>query len=234
MILYVSCIIIVLSKINFWSIAFLKDSILWTSLTAFALLMNSADVHKQKTLFSKTIIDSVKVIVLIQFIANSYTFSLMSELILVPIIFIITMLEVYSVNKEEYQKINRVLFIVLLIISIIILLNSIYLIKIDINKFRTYETLKKSVLPIILTALYLPFVYSIMLISNYESLFLRLKFGEKKSKQVIRYAKYKILLYCSINFKRQHKIMNMGLYNIMNIKSKDDVNEMIKLYKKRN
>lgn len=234
MILYVYGITIILSKCEFWSIVFLKDLILWTLLTAFALLMNSADVHKQKTLISKTVIDSVKIIVLIQFIANSYTFSLLSELILIPVIFIITMLEVYSAKKEEYRKINRVLSALLIIISITILLNSVYLIRNDISKFRTYETLKKSILPIILTALYLPFIYCVMLISNYESIFLRLKFGEKKSKQVIRYAQYKILLYCSFNFKRQHKIMNMGLYNMMNIKNRNDVNEMIKLYKKRN
>lgn len=234
MIFYISIIIVLLSKFGFWSMMFLKDSILWTFLTAFILLMNSVDVHKQKSLFLKTIIDSLKVIVIIQFIANSYTFSLISELILIPIIVLITMLEAYSSGKEEYKKLNQILFILLVIISASIIINSIYLIKIDLNKFRTYETLKKSVLPIILTISYLPFIYTVMLISNYESLFLRFKFGEKKSKQVIRYAKYKILLYCNINFKRQHKIMNMGLYNIMNIKNKEDVDTMIKLYKQQN
>ncbi len=231
MIGYISIVVSILSVFGWWSASLLKETIVWIFMTAFVLVINSVNVKKQKDLFQNAIIDSFKIIVIIQFIADSYTFSFVVEFLLVPIVFLMALLEIFTRDREEYRNVNRVMIFLLMIFGILVIMNSINFIIIDPNRFRTCENVNKFWLPIKLTILYLPFVYMVSLISNYEVLFFRLKIGENKSKKVIRYAKYRILLYCKLSFRRQHEIMNMGLFNIMNIKTKEDVDDMIKCYR---
>lgn len=232
MIIYISICIAILALIDLWSILLLKDSLIWFCFTAFVITLKAVTSKSQVDFIKKAIVNSIKIVVFLQFIINSYTFPLVIELVLFPIIVMIAMLEVVSSKDVKYITVNKLMNTLLIIIGFIILSNAIYNIYIHLDEFGNYFTLKKFLLPIILTILYAPFLYLVLVISNYEQLFLRLNIGEKINIKVTRYAKRKLLCYCKLNLRRQRIALNMGNYNIMKINSKYDVEEMIKSYEK--
>lgn len=230
MIVYLGLCILLLEYFNFWTIILLKDAIFWFLLTALVLTSNAITNNGKDKIFKSIFIKSIQVIVVIQFIANSYTFSLITEIIVLPIILIVVGLEVYSENKEAYQQVNKLMNFILFSFGVAILINAVYLITINFNKFGSYLTLKKFLFPIILTILYLPFLFFSVIISNYEQLFLRVSLSQADLK-VKRYARKILLFYCKFNLNKINLALNMSNYNVMSIKSNDDVDDMINKYK---
>jgi hypothetical protein len=87
-------------------------------------------------------------------------------------------------------------------------------------------------LPILLSILFLPFIYFLKLFATYEALFVRLKLGSEKSKKLKRYAKWEIIKHCRLSLKKVEKASNRNIYNLlMFIKNRDDVDEMIRVIK---
>jgi hypothetical protein len=69
-----------------------------------------------------------------------------------------------------------------------------------------------------------------MLFDAYERLFVRLNLGYEKSNKLKRYTKRKIIKHCLLSLKKVNKTLNMNTYNLMHIRNKEDVDEMIKVY----
>ena len=84
MIIYVELIILALALIGFWDLSLLKDTILWTAFVGFLLLMKTDKINSEKNYLKTIILDSFKGVIIIEFIANFYSFSLITELILIP------------------------------------------------------------------------------------------------------------------------------------------------------
>jgi len=71
------------------------------------------------------------------------------------------------------------------------------------------------------------------LLMGYEKLFNRLNHSIKEDRKFRRYAKRKIFYQCLFDLKKLDKAANMNLFNLMQIKSRQDVQEMVKTYKEK-
>lgn len=61
--------------------------------------------------------------------------------------------------------------------------------------------------------------------------FVRLNLGYKKNNKLKSYSKRKIIKHCLLNLKMVNNALNMKNYNLMHIKNKEDIDEMVKVYK---
>lgn len=228
MTIYVTAIIFLLKYLNYWDINLLKDTIFWFLFSSFYMVINSISLHKKENIFKKYMLDSLKFIVVIEFISNKYTFSFIWEFFLILIAVLITMAEVYSKSNEEYKLANKTLGTLLAAIGFIILINSINSIIKDYRNFGTIDTLKEFLLTPILTLMFLPFVYLVVLFSNYELIFLRLNLGIKKSKELKKYAKMKLCFFCHFSLKRQKIVLQDHVFKLSTIRNKTDIDKIIK------
>ena len=227
MIVYTAVIVFALHSINFWNDSLLKITFFWFC-SGIMMCVNSVTLETDQNGFRKIIFDNIKITIIVVFIVNVYTFSLVIELFLVPIVSFIVLYNVYAGRDEKNSNIVDLMNGLLIIIVIIILIYFIANVVSDYKNFVGLDTLRKFLLPPLLTFLFLPFIYFLLLFCTYEQLFVQMKIGCKKSKKLKRYAKIKIFKHCLLSLKSVKKFSSVNRFKLMQIRNKEDVDNMIK------
>jgi len=228
MIAYTTGIVFVLYQINFWNTSLLKDTVVWFCFTGILMSFNLVTSDTDQNLFRKIIVSNIKIVIIIEFIVNTYTFSLVGELILIPVVTFIVILEVVAKTDEKDSSVAKLMNGLQIIIGIVILIFAISNVVSDYKNFGSLDTLRNFLLAPLLTISFLPFIYFMVLFATYELLFTRLNLGYEKSKKLKRYAKRKIIQHCLLSLKKVKKALNMNTYNLMHIRNEEDVDKMIK------
>lgn len=191
---YVAIVVFGLFKLGFWEWSLLKDTIFWTFGFAIVLVFRSNTI-KRISDFKPILKDAVKWTIIVEFLVAFYTFSLTTELIILPILVFIGMLQAYSDTDEKYSQVSKILKNTLSIVGLGILGYVAYKTFYQGGELITIGNVKSLILPIILTALFIPFVYLLSLLMIYENLFVRLKFfieedklRKKVKRQILRIA----------------------------------------------
>jgi hypothetical protein len=230
-IVYTVGITFVLYLLNFWNISLLKDTILWLCFSGIVICFRYVSSKEDENLLRNIIIDNIKIVIIIEFIANFFTFSLAAELVLIPFMAFIAGLDVIAKTDKKNISVVRLLNGLQIIIGLFIFIYAFSQAIADYKNIVNLDTLKSFLLAPLLAVLFSPFVYFMALLVKYELLFLRLEMGCEKSKKLKNYAKKKIILYCLLSLKKTKKALNMKTYNLMLIRNKDDVDEMVKAYR---
>lgn len=227
MIAYTIGIVIVLYQINLWNISLLKDTVVWFCFICIPISFYSVTSKTDQNLFRKIIVYNIKIVIIIEFIVNTYTFSLVGELVLIPVVTFILLLGVVAKTDEKNTSVAKLTNGLLIIIGIVILIFAISNVVSDYKNFVSLDTLRKFLLPPVLTILFLPFIYFMVLFSTYEQLFVQLNLGYEKSKKLKRYAKRKIIQHCLLSLKKVKKALNTNIYNLKVIRYEEDVDKLI-------
>lgn len=236
MILYVFVITYFLYLIGFWNTSLLKDTILWFISTGIISAFRAVDKGKNFNYFIELAKDYVKITIILEFIINLYTFSLIGELILIPFVFFINMLIIILDTFPEYQNeksepTKKLLKFINAILGLYIIFNSILLAIKNIKDVGSISNLNSLLLPPILSLLFLVFIYFLALWASYEEIFTRIQFGENKSKKLIAYIQFKIFLLCHVNINRVNNFWKLNGLRVLNIKNNSDFLEVISNHK---
>ena len=198
LLIYIFIVVFLFKELSFWDISFLKDTVFWFFTVALVLLFDYNKIKGLKS-FKEIIKKTLKWTIIIQFMANYYTFSLKAELILVPVFIIINLLIAYSPTIDRGEKVVGFLSKTLGIIVLMVFLFAFYKIVVNFDTFFTLINLKIFVWIPILTILFLPFLYIQTLYMKYELLFCHINFMTKDlslrralKMQVIRRAKFNL------------------------------------------
>lgn len=206
---YVILFVWLLYKIHLWDFSLVKDTLFWFFSTAFVTFFNLPKAD-EKGFFKNLVKDNLKVIIILEFLLNFYTFSFLLEFILVPIIFIISVTSTvseYQTQKDSTLKYSHFLKNILAFFGLFVFVFVLYKTIIGYKEFLTVSNLKAFFLPIVFTTLCLPFFYLLAIYIQYNDLFIVLNhLFKNKGKELTRKVKLKIL--CSANFslKRLKKI----------------------------
>jgi len=233
MITYTTGIVIFFYLVKFWNASLLKDTVIWFCFIGIFMSFNLATSEKDENLFRKIIINNIKIVMVIEFTVNTYTFSLIGELFFIPLVALIVILEVVARMDKKNLSVAKLMLGLQVIIGWLILVYAISNVVSDYKSFGNLDTLKNFLLAPLLTISISPFIYFLALFVTYELLFVRLDLGCEKSKELKSYAKRKIILYCLLSLKKAKKSLNMNNYNLMLIRKKEDVDDMIDEMKKR-
>ena len=229
LIIYVELIIFILAISSFWNLSFLKDSISWFIFAGIPLVFSFQKVNSEKNHFKSILSSSIKGIILVEFIANFYSFTLVAELIIIPVITFIGIMQVMSEFKPEHNQVSNFLKTIMGIIGLTIFGLMVYRISQNFSDFLNINTLKTFMLPIVLTILTLPFLYFVALYSIYQTMILRMSRRLKKKKHK-RYLKMKLIQNFHINRPKLRKFQQtLGFEPIMN---KSDIKNAINKFGK--
>lgn len=228
MLLYISLIVFVLHIDGIWEVSMTKDSIIWVIGGAFVMLFNSDKAMENETHLKDILIRNLTMLLIVEYLISQYVFALWFEILLVPVLTILAMLQAFAGTDKKYLQTKGLLDGLLGIIGIALLAHAIYGVVLDINNFATLDTLRTIALPIILTLAFLPFLYGFVLWMKYENVFVRLKVFTQ-DKELARYAKWKIFLTCGLGL---HNLnlwsRHMGAWHPEN---RDDVHRKIHAFK---
>lgn len=217
MFINITGITICLYHFKIWNLGLLKDTIIWSIASATVLFFN---INKAKdfTYFKPIVFENLKVIVILEFMTNFYTFNFVTEMIVIPIITFLGVLQIYAEHSAktnpEHMKVASCLKSTFAIFGILIFLYVSFETYKYYIELLTVQNIKCLLLPFVLTILLIPFLYLLALYMNYEILFTRIPYlikEEKKQKKLKR----NILLYSNINLNKLYKIStNLNWYII--------------------
>lgn len=229
--LYSLLIVLLLSGLEIWETFLFKDTVYWFIGTAFVLLLNINKAAQGKGFFKKVLKDNLRVIIVLEFVVNLYTFNFFIELVLVPILFFVIAMNVLAETKAEYTQVKKVLDYFLSTIGIFFIIFALGKIIGDYQAFTSSENLKALVLPPILTSAFIPFLYFFALLMTYETLFLRLNHFLKNNSELSRFAKVKIFQFCHLNLAKLNRFAQESTQDLMRLNNKTDVLRMFEKFK---
>lgn len=191
--------------LSFWNWIYIKDIIFWTLFTGVPVCFNSTNRNLEEHYFKNIIIDNLKFTALTEFITGTFTFHILIELILQPILFFCVILQVSA--KDESEKTKKVVDNIIGIIGIVIIMLTIKSAVDGIGGIQFVDVLMGLFLPIVLSVLYLPVAYFFALYSKYEIIFLRMSFKEPNNKKLKLHHRIEIIKTCNLSYSKVCKFL---------------------------
>jgi len=218
--LYAVLIIWLLYTLRLWEFTLLKDTIFWFFGVAFLLIFR-VTAKTETNFFKVTLKDAWKWTILIEFISNLYVFSLWLELILTFIIISFSAMKPIADGDKKYKDVSGCISKSISVLSAFIILFSLYKTIEHYKEFFSMENTRSILVSPVLTVLYMPFLYLLTLMFQYETLFIRLKFMSRDDKAFRRSLKWQVFKTAKFNLTKVNNIssniMKADLYTIENI-----------------
>lgn len=137
---------------------------------------------------------SLKLSGIFEFIVVAYTFSLVTELVLVPILFFLAATLAFASTKPEYAKVKVLLELILGTFAAVLVWNSVSSIWSQPDQFFTTDTGRNFVLPILLTVGSIPVFYLLFCYSHIEQARIQIDQKTFQSDDLKRYARRRFFL----------------------------------------
>lgn len=224
---YVWAIIMGLNAIGIWQADLLKDTIIWFCFGAIAMLARFATANRPGNAFRETLTDSLKVVILVEFLVNTYTFPLAMELALVPLLSFVALLDAFAETKKEFKAVSKVLKGVQAILGMTILTSAVTRAWADWQNLESLDTVRSVALAPILAVSLLPFLYLLVLYAKYEIVFVRLNFGPPMPHGLKRYARKRILMHAGLHLKRLENLLDGHMADLALARTESEVDQAL-------
>lgn len=176
---YVAACVWLLSIPGWWQWSNLKTSLLWTGGFALVAIFSYEKAGSGKAYFRATMLEAAGITALLSFIASSHTFGLLAELVIAFLLIALAAVVAVSERDARLKSAHTVATTLLILLSLLMLGNSIYHIVTSFGDFATSHTAREFALPMLLTAMFLPFLYGLYVYSTYDRVFNSFDFSIK-------------------------------------------------------
>ena len=175
--LYVSFIVYLSYDIGLWNLGHLKSTIIWFFSVAFLSFFDIEKYKNDSSLFKRLVLDNVRIIALVEFLIGFYVLPFWAEIILLPILVVMTAMHVLYQTSDEYKIVEKLFGTILSLIGLSLIICSVFALFINFSDFAKQETIEDFALPPLLTLAYLPFIYFMVIYTTYENIFAGLHFS---------------------------------------------------------
>ena len=168
-ILWIILCVQIFRSLGAWDFANLKTTWLWGTSYAFVALMGAPRVTEERLYFKKAIREIFAVTAVVVFIAEAYSFSIVAELIFVPFLVLMSMIQAFSAKDPDHAQVHKLTSFMLVIAGLIYIGNGVYRATMDFDGFSTVHNLREFFVPLALSVLFLPYIFAISIIMAYET-----------------------------------------------------------------
>jgi len=159
MFVYISLQIILLYNVMLWDFSLVKDTVYWILGVASVLLVNVTEVSKNRFYFKNLILSNIKLLIIIEFIVNMYTFNFVVELFIVPLISFFVISAAITESKKEYLLANKTANVIIGVFGFAVVVFFFINLISDFQNFWVLDNLRAFLLPIMLVITFIPFLY---------------------------------------------------------------------------
>jgi hypothetical protein len=208
---YLALLIAVFAYFDFWGLPNLKNTLIWVTTVASVRIGKAISIDTDRRFFAKTLRETLGVTFIVEFLIEKYTFGIWTELVLVPFTTFLAMLLAVGKTDKKFQSVNTLLQWVLAMIGLTYIGHSIYEFAHHYRELEPVEAARELFLPVILSLLFMPFLFALNVYSAYEQIFTGLHWA-LEDPALRRYAKRQSLLRFGTNIdslKRWRRLMMM-------------------------
>lgn len=227
MLLYVTAVVALLAAIGIWTPDLLKDTIVWFCVGAMAMMVRFATADNTDNVFRNILTDSIKVVILLEFLVNTYRFPLVVELILVPLLTFVAIIDVAASIDREHATVAKLAKGIQTATGFMILGIALNRAVSDFQNLKSWDTFRSIALAPLLSVLVFPFIYIMLLISKYEFVFTRLDFGGEKERSLKSYARRRIMIHAGLSLKRLQYLLKNHMVDLMHVETEFDVDRFL-------
>ena len=228
---YITLIVYGLFTIDLWNPSQLKDTISWFLLSGTYTGFQVATDNGEKP-FRKILLESLGLIVVIEYLVGLYTFSFVVEVLIQPFMAIVVGMEIMLKREERTIVVAKLMNWIQVIFGLVLIWHTISSLLADEKGIDKIVSLRSFIFPIILTFLFIPFLYFQKLAILYESLFTRLNYGSDINKDSKRKIKYKLLLIFNINYFKLDNFQKFTIGKWLNFENYNSFTQLIQNFKK--
>lgn len=229
--LYVLTITMVFCYLPIWENIYIKDIIIWFLFSGLIYCMNAVSSEADETYIKKILKDNLKFTMILEFFMSTFTFNIWIELAIIPVITIITVMNVIAERKEEYKSVHKLLDSILVIAGFWIFYETI---KIGINEYKQLNiinTLVSFMIPIVYLILIIPLEYILELYSKYEVLFLRMTFKEEKDKRIRLHHRTALFRECNFSVRKILLFQREYMIQMYALMKEDEFNQLMQKFR---
>ncbi|MDF1670610.1 MAG: hypothetical protein P1U83_13445 [Roseovarius sp.] len=223
--LNVAALCIIYQAFGLWTREQLPATVLWYFLSGCALLARALSAKEDEGYFRKLIRDSIGVALLFEFIVVAYSFSLLTELVLFPLLFLLGGTLVIAETDEKYAQVKTLLQWCLTLFLLAFLWQSMSGIWSNWDAFYTTTTARNFILPVLLTIGSIPCFYAWYCYSHIEQARIQIDFKSFQSDELKQYARKRFLLI----FMARPWLLRRAIrqFHSMPARENDDVDQII-------
>jgi hypothetical protein len=211
-----------LHSFGLWSMALLKTTLGWFALTGLTSGVNALTSYDDPP-YGKHVKDSLRIAVLLEFVSGEFTFSLPVELVLVPFVTLIALMATVNDMRNKDPHVKGFLSGVQVVVGLVIAASVGMRVIQDFSTFATSTTLMKFLLPPILSLLFIPAIFLIVLYARYEWLFLKIR-GERKFRW---YARLRLLRRLGVHPRRILAFGRKHAFVLPGIRTRTELQELL-------
>lgn len=217
----------VLALVGLWEASLLKDAVFWLVFSGATLAFSSLADSADEGGLGSALREQLKVIVLLEFLVATYTFSMPVEMVLVPFAVLVGVVHAVAETREEFLPIRKFFNGILAVTGLVILGFTVSEAVRDLRGLGSLGTVRQLALPPALTVLAIPYVYLVLLVARYETLLLRLRVGPKKPRSVRLYAGFRLFWRLGFSAKRVRLFTGRHAADLMRVQTRADVNSLL-------
>jgi hypothetical protein len=171
---YLVLVVASLAWFDLWTTAILGMTIFWIATAGAAAFVTSATKPDEPALMRRVVGATIAWTLFAEFVANLYVFSLPVEIILVPVITFVVLLDFVAGTKPEFAPAKTLTSLILIGFAAFLFVRAGVMAMSDPASFVTSENAMRLLLPVALTLAFIPAAYLIAVYVLYEDAFLRL------------------------------------------------------------
>ena len=232
-IIYSTILVLIASCFSFWQWKYLKDIAFWVIFVGVPVSFGATIIKENNSYFTDILKKNFKFIVIVEFLLSTITFSILTELVILPLLTLLILLEAVASTREEYYKVNKLLSFFLALAGFIILGLTLKKAIENYIIFSSFDLLIKFSIPIALSFLFIPMAYCFAIFAEYQQLFITLGFREPEDKVIKRKHRWEIIKACKLSYRRVRHFKKTYLKNIYVNMGLDEFYLIMEKFKKR-
>jgi hypothetical protein len=206
MTLYLGALVFLLSLAGLWTADLVSETVFWFLFSGLVILFRAVSAGGQEDFFKRTVFSVFALTAISEFVLNLRPLGLVLELLLVPVLVLLFGTLAVAEARLDDRHVRGLLQGLIVAIGLLLLAYTLIGMVTDPPVFMTYVNLLQFLLPILLTAGVIPFVYGIALLTTYGSLFSRLNWKLDRHRATRRCAKRRVLRAGHVRLERAHRL----------------------------
>lgn len=122
--------------------------------------------------------------------------------LIIPVITILILMNVVAESEEKYRRVHKLIDIVLACIGWYMLWGAANVGLKEYKELNAINTLVSFMIPIVYTILILPLEFGLELYSDYEQVFVRMKFRDNQDKKIQRKHRWRVIRTCKLSLRK--------------------------------
>ncbi len=190
--LYSVILVLCFRELGFWTIGLLKDTLIWFVFCALTYPFQFHDPQKTPRVLRILIRDSLSVLIVVEILVETYTFSLPIELIIVPTATFIATMGAVAEMREDHKPVAKILGNIQAILGFVLI--AIVVRRAATDPYHSFvAALLSSLIVVVLSLSTWPYICSLRFVFAYEGMLWRIGWKKNVSRVFKHFAVFRIM-----------------------------------------